>query len=798
MSASKNLIQASAGVGGGDFYPYTVDYSARFNDVDSAYLYTTLSTATDSKVFCVSTWLKRGDLGEYSQFFGAGVDAFNRFGMRFDSSDRLEVFTVTASTDVDNIRTTRVFRDPSAWMHIFFVQDTTEGTASDRWKIFINGVQETSFDTTNYPTSNATTYANAAYVHYIGTDGSINYFYSGYQSEVVMIDGTAYAPTDFAEDKNGIWIPKDPSGLTFGTNGFYLDFSNSGALGTDVSGNGNNFTTSGLAAYDQMPDTPTNNFATMNPLESGLGCSNGNLVQSSGSSAWRINKSTIYFNVEEDWYFEARLSGSGSDKGMIGISVNEHSINTYFGNGAEAYGYNMTTGGKYSEGAGNVAYGSTAVSGDIIGVHISGGSLTFYKNGVSQGVAYSGLTGYMTPSFAQYLGYTWTANFGQNGTFNGAITAGGNTDANGLGDFKYTVPTDALALCTANLPEPTIGPTSTIKPDEVFAPILYTGNGTSQSISTLEFQPDFTWIKNRDATDNHMLFDAVRGATKYLNSNTTNAEATDAQSLSSFNSNGFSVGNNVAVNTNTEDYVAWNWKGNGSGVTNNDGSITSTVSANQNAGISIVNCTAPASGDFTVGHGLGKTPDVIIARDRETNGTAFAVWHSAVTTGVRDYLLLNTAAAMVTQPTTNVWGSSVPNSTVFGMTAGSIMVGGKQTIAWCFAGVEGFSSFGSYTGNGSATDGPFIYTGFRPAFVLYKRTDASSSWILLDSSRNTYNVADKYLLPDSANAEASFTLIDMVSNGFKIRTSDGSTNQNTGTYIYMAFAENPFKYSNAR
>jgi len=296
-----------------------------------------------------------------------------------------------------------------------------------------------------------------------------------------------------------------------------------------------------------------------------------------------------------------------------------------------------------------------------------------------------------------------------------------------------------------------------------------------------------------------MLFDAVRGATKYLNSNTTNAEATDAQSLSSFNSNGFSVGNNVAVNTNTEDYVAWNWKGNGSGVTNNDGSITSTVSANQNAGISIVNCTAPASGDFTVGHGLGKTPDVIIARDRETNGTAFHVWHSAVTTGVRDYLILNTSAAVVTQPTTNVWGSSVPNSTVFGMTAGSIMVGGKQTIAWCFAEVEGFSSFGSYTGNGSA-DGSFIYTGFRPAFFLIKSTNTTGNWQLWDASRDSYNVMDSKLFPDLSNAEQTNTAyyIDFVSNGIKLRSNASMSNQSGINFIYIAFAENPFKYSNAR
>ena len=815
MTSSKNLIQASAGVGGGDFYPYTVDYSARFNDVDSAYLYTTLSTATDSKVFCVSTWLKRGDLGEYSQFFGAGVDAFNRFGMRFDSSDRLEVFTVTASTDVDNIRTTRVFRDPSAWMHIFFVQDTTEGTASDRWKIFINGVQETSFDTTNYPTSNATTYANAAYVHYIGTDGSINYFYSGYQSEVVMIDGTAYAPTDFAEDKNGIWIPKDPSGLTFGTNGFYLDFSNSGALGTDSSGNSNNWTVNGLTSSDQMPDTPTNNFATLNPLlqfpyPAGYygAMYNGNLEKYGAADNSHTGAySTIAMSPNTGkWYSEHYVVTE--NRNSFGISYAPTDAGSMNANDSNTYGYYLFC---YSAWGYSILYaGLTTVetvtnlsAGEIVGILYDSDNLevTFFVNGTQAGSTMS------VPS-ATYLffadGYGVSpriynvSNFGQDSTFGGRITAGGNTDANDLGDFKYTVPTDALSLCTANLPEPTIGPNSDIKPDEVFAPILYTGNGTSQSISTLEFQPDFTWIKDRDTAYNHMLFDALRGATKYLNSNTINAEATDAQSLSSFNSNGFSVGNNAAVNANAEDYVAWNWKANGSGVTNTDGSVTATVSVNQDAGISIATFNAgTGTTDRTFGHGLGVTPACVLMKARTTAATDWWVWHKDFS-NINGYLYLQLNSSE-RGPDASLWGNSGFTSTTCGFRSNYTFVVSDDIVAYSFAEIESFSSFGKYTGNGS-DDGSFIYTGFRPAFVIVKSLTTAYSWMMHDSVRSPGNMSDEWFYANYPNAEETGATIglDLLSNGFKIRTTNVNYNDSGQTFIYMAFAENPFKYSNAR
>jgi hypothetical protein len=290
-----------------------------------------------------------------------------------------------------------------------------------------------------------------------------------------------------------------------------------------------------------------------------------------------------------------------------------------------------------------------------------------------------------------------------------------------------------------------------------------------------------------------MLFDAVRGATKYLNSNTTNTEATDAQSLSSFNSNGFSVGNNVAVNTNTEDYVAWNWKANGSGATNLDGTITSTVSANTNAGISVVGYTNNNTASQSIGHGLGVTPKVIITKRLTGSGWGFF----GPILGVDKYMYLDTTDAQATAS----GYMPAPSSTVVNTGTNiwsALNSGTDDSLLYCFAEVEGFSSFGSYTGNGS-TDGPFVYCGFSPAFVMVKKTNAANDWAIWDSARDTYNVSQRTLLADLPNAEYNGNyLCDFLSNGFKLKNDVGISNDNGSDYIYMAFAENPFKYANAR
>ena len=332
------------------------------------------------------------------------------------------------------------------------------------------------------------------------------------------------------------------------------------------------------------------------------------------------------------------------------------------------------------------------------------------------------------------------------------------------------------------------------------AATLYTGTGNttqvvSNAVNAVSFQPDFVWVKGRSTAYSHHLTDSVRGVSKDLSSNVTNAENNySPYGTSAFNSNGFSVNDNATgdygCNGSGTTFVGWNWKAGGTAVSNTAGTITSTVSANTTAGFSVVTLTTQASGVGTFGHGLGVVPSLVIIKNR-LSVADWAVYHGSLAN--TSYLLLNSNAAYGTNA--NYWNSTTPNSTVF--TLGSAFAGSLSYVAYCWAPVAGYSAFGSYTGNGSA-DGPFIYTGFRPRWILYKRTDTTASWGVYDTSRDVSNVETLGLYPNLSNAETTFVILDGLSNGFKIRNSDASSNTSGGTYIYAAFAENPLKYANAR
>jgi hypothetical protein len=327
------------------------------------------------------------------------------------------------------------------------------------------------------------------------------------------------------------------------------------------------------------------------------------------------------------------------------------------------------------------------------------------------------------------------------------------------------------------------------KPNEYFNSVLYTGNGSTQSITGVNFQPDLVWIKNRNSTNEHNLTDIVRGATKYLHSNLTQSETTAANSLTSFDSDGFSLGNNANFNTNTNTYVAWNWLAGGTGVSNTDGSITSTVSVNTTAGFSVVSWTGNSG---TVGHGLGQKPACIIIKSRQTSNN-WVVVHQGLGTMSGNVLVLNSTGAA----SGGGAGQVEPTANVFTITSG--LAANDNNIGYVFAEKKGFSKFGSYTGNGS-TDGTFVYTGFKPAFVIIKRTDSATGadWRIRDSVRTPYNDSYQTLYANLSDAEstASGNAIDFVSNGFKIRTTAAGINASGGTFIYMAFAENPLVAGN--
>jgi hypothetical protein len=549
------------------------------------------------------------------------------------------------------------------------------------------------------------------------------------------------------------------------------------AFWRDQSGNGNDWQPTNLNYQDTVFDSPTNNYATLNPLYFRAlrpTLSDGNLKLSTSSANDSYFAATIGTGASGKYYFE--MTYVSAVNGLLVGAID----NPTTGNGN---GGTYRNNGELSNFDGSTAAtGATYTAGDIVGVaiNVDAGELKFYKNNSLQGtVSFTAGTEVFPWGRTNGTGSeTATFNFGQSG-------------------FTYTPPTDFLALSTANLPEPSISPLYGASPQDHFNTVLYTGNGSTQSITGVGFQPDWVWIKARSFVENHALYDSVRGATKDLRSDVTNAENTNATGLTAFGSDGFSIGSVAYVNQNAATYAAWNWKAsNATAVSNTAGTITSQVSANPTAGFSIVTYTGNVTAGATVGHGLGAIPKMIIVKSRD-NATPWVVYHSGNTSAPEtEYLRLNETSATADFTT---WNDTAPTSSVFSLGTTTWVNATSSMLAYCFADVEGYSKFGSYTGNGS-TDGPFVYTGFRPAWVMYKCSSASGDgWSIWDVDRDPINGMDRELIASSYAAEGTATdYIDFVSNGFKIRASGGSINLSGGTFIYMAFAENPFKYSVAR
>jgi hypothetical protein len=401
-----------------------------------------------------------------------------------------------------------------------------------------------------------------------------------------------------------------------------------------------------------------------------------------------------------------------------------------------------------------------------------------------------------------------TINAGQDSTFAGRLSAGGNADANGFGDFRYAPPSGFLALCSANLPiSADIDPAQTDDdyPQKQFNTITYTGIGgtSANNVTGVGFQPDLIWISNREqnASFTNTLVDSSRGRSKVLYSQRTDAEATSStnRDISSINSDGFTIQDtsNIDGNQSGIGYVAWCWKANG-GVTssNTDGSITSTVQANTKGGFSIVTTSGTGS-NGTIGHGLGAVPKLIFTK-RRSGSTSWVTYHpnqgSGGTGGELGYMHLDATQAFSDLNT--IWNDTAPTSDVFSVgTATNVNASGSTYVHYCWAEIEGYSKFGSYVGNYN-TDGTFIYTGFRPRMLFVKRSDATNSWFVWDTARTTFNKMNSYLYWDLSNAEETGYAIDVLSNGFKLRGQNNATNNSGGTFVYGAWGDVPFKYNN--
>jgi len=763
---------------------YTIDQALRFNDDDSAYLSRTPGSAGNRRTFTFSCWVKRANItSANAPIFSAGGDDWLMF---------LSANTLGFNTDgTGNYRivTSQVFRDPSAWFHLVLRVDTTNSTAGDRLRLYINGSEVTSFGTDTNPTLNLDTAFNNTGEHNIGKLVGASQYFDGYLAEIHHVDASSLGPDTFGElNSDGVWIPKKPSNLSYGTTGFHVNGADSSDLGADQVGS-NDWTSNNLATTDQMPDTPTLNHWTLNPLDSGSTLANGNLQNKGGGST---NTHAPAFPKTGKWYVEIDC-----------IDINTGTAGAHFFGICDAsvpYSANFAThaaisagqerGGQLQKNNSNTSSGTAVNDGDVIALAFDADNLTLdlYVNNSASGSQITGLTD------VQYKLWIQDGGAVTNMQFNFAEAS-----------LEYTPPTGFKALSTANLP------TSITDGSKYFQATLYAGNGSTQSITNggnSDLQPDFVWIKNRSATDSHVLTDSVRGATKILATNSTGAESTDADTVTAFNSDGFALGADVKVNTSSENYVAWQWKADSAWSESASGNIlASSGRRNTTAGFSIASWTHRTSANYAIKHGLSTTPEFFMTKSRDS-GTNWDCWHKDL--GDTAKRLIMTTSAEITAYWVDASDSDDGSGSYGDISSGESPVTASlfgfqhdnfsatdDIIGYFFHGVDGHSSFGSYTGNGSTgTGGVFVYTGFTPAMVILKRTNSAQEWQIYDNQRSPTNVMSKLLKPNDSAAEVDNSPgdneISFLSNGFQLNEDNGGMNASGSSYIFAAWAELPF------
>jgi len=716
-----SIRAGAAGAAGGG---YEIDYSCRFNDNDNAYLQKTFGSPTDATRWTFSCWIKRCNFGTEQYFFSVAAGG-NYIRWNPDNTIRFRGYPNF------DIALTRMFRDPSAWYHLVATLD--DGAVT----LYINntsvGSASVSDSTYNFFT---------AIAHSLSADVGGGSPSDHYMAECIGIDGTAYNPSDFAETNadTGEWVPIDPSGLTFGNNGFWLDFADASSLGNDVSGNNNDWTSSGLATNDQVTDTPTNNYCVMSSVDkdSGITLSDGGLKVVRGSSIYKGVKGTFIVPKTGKWKWEIKILDTTYPLQCLAPASARVSNLGYGDTGTFAF-LASNAAARYS----NVekATGTGTSVNDIVEWRVNEGAVEVFVNNVS----FHSFTETLGDIDENYFPGEW-----QDSAASGVLYNFGQSA------FVYE-PAGFLALNTKNLADPTI-----VDPSAHFQATLYTGNATAGRAITQDgnstFGADMVWIKNRDQADEWKALDTTRGATKELNLDSSNAESTDSNGLTAFSgSDGFTLGTGAGgYNDNGEDFVAYQWE---KGAT---------------PGFDIVSFTAPSGTTaFSTAHNLGVTPNL-------------------------DYIVLNTNAAQLNLPA-GTWGGANTSSVFYNRTGNSV-TSSESYITYLFAAVEGFSAFGSYVGNGSV-DGPMINLGFKPALLITKKTSGLGSWQSHTVETLPANIAapnQLYVGRTDAEVTTSSQAKDLLSNGFKIRTTDGGLNTSGGSYIYMAWAENPFKTATAR
>ena len=757
--------------------------SVRFNSADSAYLNRTPSSASNRQKYTWSTWVKRSSTSSWILTVGSSADTESIYF----NGGHLVMARYVGSFQY-YIETEASFLDFSSWYSIVIAHDHSLSTSTDRIKLYVNGVRITDFKSgATFPPQNSEYETNSTENHKIGR------YANAYLADLYFIDGQQLDPTSFgAYDSNGVWQASSFSG-SFGTNGFHLlDFASESTVGHDSSGSNNDFTannisTSAGAGNDVLFDVPVNgdasndtgaggelssNYCVLNPLDQNTATlTNGNLDAQVDSDGARFVRGTIAVSSGKHYWEFTTLSSNNMALGVVETTgtgnLSDSGSYYYYANGGALYG---NSSGKASSWG-----GSTLAVGDVLGVALDmdNGTLQYYKNGSLIGTAWTGLTGKtLAPAIGTGGGSSnkTACNFGQRAFAYG--NAGTNRPA---ATFK--------ALCTSNLPTPTIADGSAH-----FESKLYTGNSSTNALtmSNSSMSPDWVWIHSRSTGGDHEMFDVVRGANQVLESNGTNQSNSVSNTLTSFDSNGFTLGSSSLVNDDNVTYVAWCWDGGSSDATNTSGSVNSTVRANIAAGFSIVKWSGGSGG--TVGHGLGAKPHFIISHKINGSGQ-WPTYNSEI--GATKYMYLN--STIEARSYAHFWNNTEPTSSVFSVGSDSDVSGGTH-IAYCFAPVKNYQDMGKYVGTGTS-DGAFVHTGFRSALVMIKRITTGESWVFYDTSRDTDNPTVTRAWADLNLGDSVNTghFIDILSNGFKVRSGGGLLGASNNEYFYWAVAENPFQ-----
>ena len=860
---------------------YTIENAVWF-DGSADSLSKTFSSAGTEETWSYSVWIKRspGGAGSANAILEARADGNNTGALTFTSDSLyLQDYDDGVATPAFRKLSNAVFRDPTAWMHIIAINDTNNSTAADRHRLYVNGVRLTSFST---DVNSSAGYASAQGInstnpHYIGFSGHSDYF-NGYMAEAIFVDGTALTSTVDSDNKltsnelgefddNGVWVPKKPSGFSFGSNGFHLDFKvapgTGNGAGTDVSGNGNHFTDNSMTTAQQVTDSPTDkssddigNFCTLNPLDfsqNAATLSEGNL-KIVGAGAHSTTKGTVFTDGAGKFVWECTVTEMDTNVSLALMRTTDAS-----------------TGSNKPGATSNSGFGLFDNQGSSSLSRFDGSNMVTGMSGMADGdmyhIEFNNSTGDVYV-WRKASGGTWTAENSGNSVTSGAgktALAGASvapsvhvyqnssaTNPNiitfnfGATSFDKTPSSNYVSLNTANLAAPTV-----TDPQANFGILLYKGNGASTynvidggndgdgtnitgqlkdgGGTGTRWTPDWVWIKNRTGiVASHHWYDTVRGANAFLKPNTADAEdSSRSDMLKSFDAGGFTLGADAseeAINKDNDTYVAWCWKAGGAPTTDNtatsstmdDGSVFKSgvvqssylpsgspgkypkkMSIAEHGGFSIVEYVG-TGGNTTIPHGLDRKPEFLIFK-RTNTGASTVVWHSAIS--VNDTLSFAGPDGSSTQGSTFMQ-STAPNETVVSLGSQTGQNGGSDThILYSMAKTPGLIGIGSYTGNDSP-DGPMVVvddggSGFKPAWVMIKRSNAGTShhWRVWDSVRSPFNVVDDYLTPSATNIEAGPGVgkdLDFIANGFKIRTDDTDMNALNGTYIYLAFAEDPF------